>query len=108
MVRFNLSATTTPTPSQATYTYRVTAQTSDVGKVVATLALTNEGGALARNLVQRERGPTDLVGLGAATSPPAVLALREQRDEAGEAHVAEQQRGPGPQRLASTMATANV
>ena len=43
-VRFSLTTSANPTPSQATYTYRVTARTSDVGKVVATLGLTSEGG----------------------------------------------------------------
>jgi type 1 fimbria pilin len=43
-VTFDLTAGTKPTPTQATYTYRVTARTADVGKVAAALTLTHEGG----------------------------------------------------------------
>jgi hypothetical protein len=43
-VTYSLSAGTNPTPTQATYTYRVTAHTSDIGKTVVVLTLMNEGG----------------------------------------------------------------
>jgi hypothetical protein len=43
-VSFRLTASTNPTPTQATYTYDVTSHTSDVGPVVAALTVTDEGG----------------------------------------------------------------
>jgi hypothetical protein len=57
-VTFKLTASTNPTPSQATYKYRVTAHTADVGPVVATLTLTKEGGRwLVTTLTEGEEPP---------------------------------------------------
>ena len=56
-VRFSLTASANPTPAQATYTYRVTAGTSDVGKVVATLGLTSEGGRWLVTSFSESEGP---------------------------------------------------
>jgi len=42
-VTFDLTASSNPTPSQATYTYRVTAHTSDVSTLVAALTVTKDG-----------------------------------------------------------------
>jgi hypothetical protein len=56
-VRFSLTASTNPTPTEATYTYRVTARTSDVGKVVATLGLTSAGGRWIVTSFSESEGP---------------------------------------------------
>jgi hypothetical protein len=56
-VTFSLTASTSPTPSQATYTYRVTAHTSDVGNVVATLTLANEDGRWTVTSFSEQEGP---------------------------------------------------
>ncbi len=56
-VTFSLTASTSPTPSQATYTYRVTARTADVGSVVATLGLTNEDGRWTVNSFSEQEAP---------------------------------------------------
>jgi hypothetical protein len=56
-VTFNLTASTNPTPTQATYTYKVTAHTSDVGNVVATLTVTEEGGRWAVTSFNETEGP---------------------------------------------------
>ena len=56
-VTFSLTASTNPTPTQATYTYRVTAHTSDVGPVVATLTLSNEGGRWLVTTLTEGEGP---------------------------------------------------
>ena len=55
-VSFSLTASTNPTESQATYTYRVTANTSDVGPVTTTLILANEGGHWLVNLFHESEG----------------------------------------------------
>jgi type 1 fimbria pilin len=58
-VTFSLTASTNPTPTEATYTYRVTAHTADVGQVVAALTLTNEGGHwLVTSLSEEPASPT--------------------------------------------------
>lgn len=57
-VTFSLISSATPTPTRAFYTYLVTAHTSDVGKVVAMLALTSEGGRwLVTSFGEAERPP---------------------------------------------------
>ena len=56
-VTFNLTASTNPTPTQATYTYNVTAHTSDVGNVVATLTVTEEGGRWTVTSFNETEGP---------------------------------------------------
>jgi hypothetical protein len=56
-VTFNLTTSANPTPAQATYTYRVTAHTSDVGPVVTTLTLTNEGGRWLVTGLREGEGP---------------------------------------------------
>jgi hypothetical protein len=43
-VNYDLTGNTNPTANSATFTYRVTARTADVGSVVATLGLSNEDG----------------------------------------------------------------
>jgi hypothetical protein len=55
-VTFKLSASTKPSPTQTTYTYKVTAHTSDVGNVVATLTVTDEGGRWAVNSFNETEG----------------------------------------------------
>jgi hypothetical protein len=58
-VTFTLTGTAHPTPNQATYTYRVTAHTSDVGTVVAVLSVTHEGGRwLVTSFSESEAPPT--------------------------------------------------
>jgi hypothetical protein len=58
-VTFRLTASTNPTPTQATYTYAVTPHTSDVAPVVAALTVTNEGGRwLVTSFTERESPPT--------------------------------------------------
>lgn len=58
-VTFSLTANTNATPTEATYTYRVTAHTADVGQVVAALTLTNEGGHwLVTSFSEGEGPPT--------------------------------------------------
>jgi hypothetical protein len=42
-VSFSLTESSTPTPGEATYTYRVTAHTADVGTVTAALTVSDEG-----------------------------------------------------------------
>ena len=56
-VTFNLTASTNPTPTQATYSYTVTAHTSDVGNVVATLTVTDEGGRWTVTSFSEAEGP---------------------------------------------------
>lgn len=56
-VTFSLTASTNPTPIQATYIYHVTAHTSDVGNVVATLTLTDEGGRWLVTALREDQGP---------------------------------------------------
>jgi hypothetical protein len=56
-VTFALSVSTNPTPTRATYTYKVTAHTSDVGNVVATLTVTEEGGRWAVTSFNETEGP---------------------------------------------------
>ena len=56
-VTFNLTASSNPTPTQATYTYHVTAHTADVGKVAATLTLTNEDGRWIVTSLSEGEGP---------------------------------------------------
>jgi hypothetical protein len=56
-VTFSLTASTNPTPTQATYIYRVTAHTSGIGNVVATLMLTDEGGHWLVTSLKEEHGP---------------------------------------------------
>ena len=58
-VTISLTASDTPTATQATYSYRITPHTSDVGKVMAVLTLTNEGGHwLVTTFDEREGPPT--------------------------------------------------
>jgi hypothetical protein len=56
-ITFTLTASTDPTPTQATYTYRVTAHTSDVGKPIVTLTLTDEGGQWLVTTLGESEGP---------------------------------------------------
>ena len=56
-VTYSLTGTTTPTPTEATYTYRVVAHTADVGKVAATLTLTNENGRWLVTALHEVEGP---------------------------------------------------
>lgn len=56
-VSYSLTASSTPTSTQAVYTYKVTAQTSDVGIVVATLTLAEEGGLWTVTLLSEQEGP---------------------------------------------------
>jgi hypothetical protein len=57
-VTFNLSASTKPSPTGATYTYKVTAHTSDVGNVAATLTVTEEGGRWTVTSFNESEGPS--------------------------------------------------
>ena len=43
-VTFKLTASANPSPTQATYTYRVTAHTADVGQPLAVLTVSDEDG----------------------------------------------------------------
>jgi hypothetical protein len=43
-VSFRLVSSSAPAPNQASYVYRVTARTSDVGQIIASLALLEQGG----------------------------------------------------------------
>ena len=56
-VTFNLTAISNPSPTEATYTYRVTPHTSDVGNVVATLTLTDEDGHWTVTSISTQEGP---------------------------------------------------
>jgi hypothetical protein len=54
-VTFSLTESSTPSPTEATYTYRVTAHTSDVGTVTAALTVANQGDRwLVTSLTERE------------------------------------------------------
>jgi len=58
-VTFSLTSSASPTPTQATYIYRVTPHTADVGKVTATLTLADEGGRwVVTSLTEGEGPPT--------------------------------------------------
>jgi hypothetical protein len=58
-VTWALTGSTTPTPTTATYTYRVTAHTADVGIVATTLELAEEDGRWV------------VTGIGEQEAPPA-------------------------------------
>jgi hypothetical protein len=54
-VTFSLTESTTPSSTEATYTYRVTAHTSDVGTVTAALTVANQGDRwLVTSFTERE------------------------------------------------------
>jgi hypothetical protein len=56
-VTFDLTESSTPSPTEATYTYRVTAHTADVGTVTAALTVANQGDRwLVTSFTERE-GP---------------------------------------------------
>ena len=56
-VSYELTGSSTPTATQATYTYRVTARTADVGPVVATLGLTSDAGRWLVTTFSESEGP---------------------------------------------------
>lgn len=57
-VTWDLTGTTTPSGTQATYDYRVTAHTADVAPVAATLTLVEDGGHwLVTSLDEAEKPP---------------------------------------------------
>lgn len=56
-VTYRLTSTTTESPTEARYTYRVEADTSDVGPVVASLTLGNEGGLWRVTSLAETEGP---------------------------------------------------
>ena len=56
-VTFTLTTSANPAPTQATYTYRVTAHTSDVGPVVTTLTLAEEDGHWLVTALHEGEGP---------------------------------------------------
>ena len=54
-VTFSLTESSTPSPTEASYTYRVTAHTSDVGTVTAALTVANQGDRwLVTSFTERE------------------------------------------------------
>jgi hypothetical protein len=56
-VSFSLTASSTPSTTQAVYTYKVTAQTSDVGNVVTTLTLAEADGRWTVTSISEQEGP---------------------------------------------------
>jgi hypothetical protein len=56
-VTITLTTSDTPSATQATYSYRITPHTSDVGKVMAVLTLTNEGGHWLVTSFDESEGP---------------------------------------------------
>ncbi|MBI1813497.1 MAG: hypothetical protein HYR72_00820 [Deltaproteobacteria bacterium] len=58
-VGFSLASEAQTSPTQATYAYNVNARTSDVGKIVASLTLANDGGHwLVTTFDEKEGAPT--------------------------------------------------
>jgi hypothetical protein len=58
-VGFSLASETQTSPTQATYAYNVDARTSDVGKILASLTLANDGGHwLVITFTENEGAPT--------------------------------------------------
>ena len=56
-VNYDLSGSTNPSSSSATFTYRVTARTTDVGSVVATLGLAHEDGRWTITTFSEQEAP---------------------------------------------------
>ena len=56
-VTFDLTGSTVPSPTQATYHYRVTAHTADVSPVATTLTMVEDGGQWHVTSVNEAEGP---------------------------------------------------
>ncbi len=56
-ITFDLTGSTAPSATQATYHYRVTAHTADVGPVATTLTLAEDGGQWHVTSVNEAEGP---------------------------------------------------